>query len=145
MPARATRTTPSNQWSWKLASYQATGKRKNAIARVILTPGEGNITVNSRPIDEYFGRDRLTTEVKMPLKTTGTDSRFDVSANITGGGISGQAGALKHGIARALLKADESLRKELRVGGFLTRDSRIIERKKAGLKGARKKPQFSKR
>jgi small subunit ribosomal protein S9 len=137
--------TPSNQWSWKLASYQATGKRKNAIARVILTPGEGNITVNSRPIDEYFGRDRLTTEVKMPLKTTGTDSRFDVSANITGGGISGQAGALKHGIARALLKADESLRKELRVGGFLTRDSRIIERKKAGLKGARKKPQFSKR
>jgi small subunit ribosomal protein S9 len=137
--------TPSNQWSWKLASYSATGKRKNAIARVILTPGEGNITVNNRPIDEYFGRERLTTEIKMPLKTTGTDSRFDVSANICGGGIGGQAGALKHGIARALLKADESLRKELRVGGFLTRDSRIVERKKAGLKGARKKPQFSKR
>jgi small subunit ribosomal protein S9 len=128
-----------------LASYSATGKRKNAIARVILTPGEGNITVNNRPIDEYFGRERLTTEIKMPLKTTGTDSRFDVSANICGGGIGGQAGALKHGIARALLKADESLRKELRVGGFLTRDSRIVERKKAGLKGARKKPQFSKR
>lgn len=136
---------PSNQWSWKLASYSATGKRKNAIARVILTPGEGTITVNNRPVDEYFGRDRLTTEVKMPLKTTGTDSRFDVKANITGGGVGGQAGALKHGIARALLKADESLRKELRVGGFLTRDSRIVERKKAGLRGARKKPQFSKR
>lgn len=128
-----------------MASYFATGKRKNAIARVILTPGEGAIIVNNRPVDEYFGRERLTTEVRMPLKTTGTDSRFDVKANITGGGVSGQAGALKHGIARALLKADESLRKELRVGGFLTRDSRIIERKKAGLKGARKKPQFSKR
>ncbi|MHB1002391.1 MAG: 30S ribosomal protein S9 [Thermoleophilia bacterium] len=128
-----------------MASYSATGKRKNAIARVILTPGEGTITVNNRPVDEYFGRDRLTTEVKMPLKTTGTDSRFDVKANITGGGVGGQAGALKHGIARALLKADESLRKELRVGGFLTRDSRIVERKKAGLRGARKKPQFSKR
>jgi small subunit ribosomal protein S9 len=81
----------------------------------------------------------------MPLTTTGTEDRFDVSANIVGGGISGQAGALKHGIARALLKADESLRKELRVGGFLTRDSRVTERKKAGLKGARKRPQFSKR
>ena len=128
-----------------MASYSATGKRKNAIARVILTPGEGNIIVNNRPLAEYFGRERLTTEVKMPLRTTGTDSRFDVKANITGGGVSGQAGALKHGIARALLKADESLRKELRVGGFLTRDSRITERKKAGLKGARKRPQFSKR
>jgi len=128
-----------------LASYFATGKRKNAIARVILTPGEGNITVNDRPVSEYFGRERLTTEIRMPLKTTGTDSRFDVRANITGGGVSGQAGALKHGIARALLKADESLRKELRGGGFLTRDSRITERKKAGLKGARKRPQFSKR
>lgn len=128
-----------------MASYTATGKRKNAIARVILKPGEGVITVNNRPLDEYFGRERLTTEVRMPLKSTGTDSRFDVSANITGGGISGQAGALRHGIARALLKADESLRKELRVGGYLTRDSRITERKKAGLKGARKRPQFSKR
>ncbi|RJQ43903.1 MAG: 30S ribosomal protein S9 [Gaiellales bacterium] len=128
-----------------MASYFATGKRKNAIARVILTPGEGNITVNDRPVSEYFGRERLTTEIRMPLKTTGTDSRFDVRANITGGGVSGQAGALKHGIARALLKADESLRKELRGGGFLTRDSRITERKKAGLKGARKRPQFSKR
>ena len=128
-----------------MVNHTATGKRKNSIARVILTPGEGKITVNNRPVDEYFGRKRLTTEVRMPLTTTGTENRFDVSANIVGGGVSGQAGALKHGIARALLKADESLRKELRVGGFLTRDSRVTERKKAGLKGARKRPQFSKR
>jgi small subunit ribosomal protein S9 len=128
-----------------LVRYVATGKRKTSIARVILTPGEGKITVNNRPLDEYFSRERLRTEVQMPLKATGTDNRFDVSANIDGGGIGGQAGALRHGIARALLKADDSLRKELRVGGFLTRDSRIKERKKAGLKSARKKPQFSKR
>lgn len=128
-----------------MANYSATGKRKTSIARVILTPGEGRITVNNRPLDSYFGRERLRTEVKMPLVTTGTEGRFDVSANIVGGGTTGQAGALKHGIARALLQADDSLRKELRVGGFLTRDSRITERKKAGLKGARKRPQFSKR
>ena len=128
-----------------MVRYMATGKRKTAIARVILTPGEGKITVNNRPLDEFFGRERLRTEVRMPLKATGTDGRFDVSANIVGGGIAGQAGALKHGIAKALLQADDSLRKELRVGGFLTRDSRIKERKKAGLKGARKRPQFSKR
>lgn len=128
-----------------MANYSATGKRKTSIARVILTPGEGLITVNNRPLDSYFGRERLRTEVKMPLVTTGTEGRFDVSANIVGGGTTGQAGALKHGIARALLQADDSLRKELRVGGFLTRDSRITERKKAGLKGARKRPQFSKR
>jgi len=112
---------------------------------VILTPGEGKITVNNRPVDEYFGRPRLRTEVRMPLTTTGTEGRFDVSANIRGGGVGGQAGALRHGIAKALLEADDSLRKELRVGGFLTRDSRMVERKKAGLKSARKKPQFSKR
>ncbi len=128
-----------------MVRYTATGKRKTAIARVILTPGDGKITVNKRPVDEYFGRPRLRTEVRMPLTTTGTESRFDVSANITGGGVGGQAGALKHGIAKALLEADDSLRKELRVGGFLTRDSRKVERKKAGLKSARKKPQFSKR
>ena len=128
-----------------MVRYTATGKRKTAIARVILTPGDGKITVNKRPVDEYFGRPRLRTEVRMPLTTTGTESRFDVSANITGGGVGGQAGALKHGIAKALLEADASLRKELRVGGFLTRDSRKVERKKAGLKSARNKPQFSKR
>ncbi|MHB9054074.1 MAG: 30S ribosomal protein S9 [Thermoleophilia bacterium] len=128
-----------------MARYTATGKRKTSIARVILTPGDGKITVNNRPVDEYFGRPRLRTEVRMPLTTTGTESRFDVSANIKGGGVGGQAGALRHGIAKALLEADDSLRKELRVGGFLTRDSRMVERKKAGLKSARKKPQFSKR
>lgn len=128
-----------------MVRYTATGKRKTSIARVILTPGEGKITVNNRPVDEYFGRPRLRTEVRMPLTTTGTEGRFDVSANIRGGGVGGQAGALRHGIAKALLEADDSLRKELRVGGFLTRDSRMVERKKAGLKSARKKPQFSKR
>ena len=128
-----------------MVRYTATGKRKTSIARVILTPGEGKITVNDRPLDQYFGRPRLVTEVRMPMTTTGTESRFNVSANIVGGGISGQAGALRHGIAKALLEADDSLRKELRVGGFLTRDSRITERKKAGLKSARKRPQFSKR
>ncbi len=128
-----------------MVRYTATGKRKTSIARVILTPGEGKITVNDRPLEDFFGRERLRTEVRMPLKVTGTENRFDVSANIQGGGIGGQAGALKHGIAKALLEADDSLRKELRVGGFLTRDSRIKERKKAGLKGARKRPQFSKR
>ena len=128
-----------------MVRYTATGKRKTSIARVILTAGDGKITVNNRPVDEYFGRPRLRTEVRMPLTTTGTEGRFDVSANIVGGGIGGQAGALKHGIAKALLEADDSLRKELRVGGFLTRDSRKVERKKAGLRSARKKPQFSKR
>lgn len=128
-----------------MVRYTATGKRKTSIARVILTPGKGKITVNRRPVEEYFGRERLRTEIRMPLVTTGTEDRFDVSANITGGGIGGQAGALRHGIAKALLAADDSLRKELRVGGFLTRDSRIKERKKAGLKSARKRPQFSKR
>jgi small subunit ribosomal protein S9 len=128
-----------------LVDYKATGKRKTAIARVTLKPGDGRVTVNNRPLEDYFSRERLRTEVMMPLKATGTDDRYDVFANIVGGGIGGQAGALRHGIARALLKADDSLRKELRVGGFLTRDSRITERKKAGLKGARKRPQFSKR
>lgn len=128
-----------------MARYTATGKRKTSIARVILTPGEGKITVNGREFDEFFPRPRLRTEVRMPLNTTGTEGRFDVSANIIGGGMSGQAGALRHGIAKALLEADDSLRKELRVGGFLTRDDRIKERKKAGLRSARKKPQFSKR
>lgn len=128
-----------------MVRYTATGKRKTSIARVILTPGEGNITVNGRPLEDFFPRARLRTEVRMPLTTTGTENRYDVIANITGGGTSGQAGALKHGIARALVEADDSLRKELRVGGFLTRDSRIKERKKAGLKSARKRPQFSKR
>lgn len=124
---------------------RATGKRKNAIARVILFPGDGTIVCNDRPIDQFFGRPSLVTNARRPLVATGADSRFSVFARLHGGGISGQAGALRHGIARALAIADESLHAELRRGGFLTRDARIKERKKAGLKGARKRPQFSKR
>ena len=127
------------------ARYTATGKRKTSVARVTLTPGTGQITCNGRPIEEFFGRPVLVTQARMPLAATGTEGRFDVSAILHGGGISGQAGALRHGIARALTVADEALRTELKKEGFLTRDARIKERKKAGLKGARKRPQFSKR
>jgi small subunit ribosomal protein S9 len=127
------------------ARYRATGKRKTSVARVTMTPGTGQITCNGRPIDEFFGRPVLVTLARMPLTATGTEGRFDVTALLQGGGISGQAGALRHGIARALTVADEALRTELKKEGFLTRDARIKERKKAGLKGARKRPQFSKR
>ena len=127
------------------ARYRATGKRKSAVARVTLTPGSGEITCNGRPIDEFFGRKVLVTEARQPLIVTGTEGRFDVVALLHGGGVSGQAGALRHGIARALTVADEALRPDLKREGFLTRDARIKERKKAGLKGARKRPQFSKR
>ena len=127
------------------ARYTATGKRKSSVARVTLTPGTGQIMCNGRPIDEFFGRPVLVTQARMPLAASGTEGRFDVSAILHGGGISGQAGALRHGIARALTVADEALRTELKKEGFLTRDARIKERKKAGLKGARKRPQFSKR
>jgi small subunit ribosomal protein S9 len=128
-----------------VARYRATGKRKTSVARVTMTPGTGTITCNGRPIDEFFGRPVLVTQARMPLAATGTEGRFDVTAILHGGGISGQAGALRHGIARALTVADEALRPELKKEGFLTRDARIKERKKAGLKGARKRPQFSKR
>jgi small subunit ribosomal protein S9 len=127
------------------ARYRATGKRKSAVARVTLTPGSGEITCNGRPIDEFFGRKVLVTEARQPLTVTGTEGRFDVVALLHGGGVSGQAGALRHGIARALTVADEALCPDLKREGFLTRDARIKERKKAGLKGARKRPQFSKR
>jgi small subunit ribosomal protein S9 len=127
------------------ARYRATGKRKTSVARVTLTPGTGQITCNGRPIEDFFGRPVLVTQARMPLTATGTEGRFDVTAILHGGGISGQAGALRHGIARALTVADETLRPELKREGFLTRDARIKERKKAGLKGARKRPQFSKR
>ena len=127
------------------ARYRATGKRKSAVARVTLTPGSGEIVCNGRPIDEFFGRKVLVTEARQPLSVTGTEGRFDVVALLHGGGVSGQAGALRHGIARALTVADEALRPDLKREGFLTRDARIKERKKAGLKGARKRPQFSKR
>jgi small subunit ribosomal protein S9 len=128
-----------------VARYRATGKRKTSVARVTLTPGTGQITCNGRPIEEFFGRQVLVTQARMPLAATGTEGRFDVTAILHGGGVSGQAGALRHGIARALTVAEEALRPELKKEGFLTRDARIKERKKAGLKGARKRPQFSKR
>jgi len=127
------------------ARYRATGKRKTSVARVTMVPGTGTITCNGRAIDDFFGRKVLVTQARTPLVATGTEGRFDVTAILHGGGVSGQAGALRHGIAKALIVADEALRPELKKEGFLTRDARIKERKKAGLKGARKRPQFSKR
>ena len=127
------------------ALYRGTGKRKTSVARVTLTPGTGTITCNGKAIDEYFGRATLRTLATSPLTAAELTDRFDVSARLHGGGVSGQAGALRHGIARALLEADPDLRGELKRAGFLTRDAREVERKKAGLKGARRRPQFSKR
>jgi small subunit ribosomal protein S9 len=125
--------------------YAATGKRKTAVARVRLMPGTGNITVNGKELKEYFNRQTLTLMVRAPLVETGTEARYDVIAQIVGGGKSGQAGALKHGLARALVEADPSLKTEVKRAGHLSRDARMVERKKAGLKKARKRPQFSKR
>jgi small subunit ribosomal protein S9 len=127
------------------ARYKATGKRKTAIARVILRPGSGAYLVNGRTLDEHFPRVTLQRNIRQPLETVGYQDRMDVVARLHGGGISAQAGALRHGISRALLEADPNLRGELKRRGFLTRDSRAKERKKAGLKKARKRPQFSKR
>jgi small subunit ribosomal protein S9 len=127
------------------ARYKATGKRKTAIARVILRPGSGAYLVNGRALDEHFPRVTLQRNIRQPLETVGYEDRMDVVARLHGGGISAQAGALRHGISRALLEADPNLRGELKRRGFLTRDSRAKERKKAGLKKARKRPQFSKR
>jgi small subunit ribosomal protein S9 len=127
------------------ARYRATGKRKRAIARVILKPGAGTYTINGKELDVYFPRVTLQKHARLPLETTGNDSRMDVVAKIHGGGVSAQATALRHGIARALVEADPNLRGELKRHGFLTRDARVKERKKAGLKKARKRPQFSKR
>ena len=129
----------------KDARYQATGKRKHAIARVILKPGDGTYRVNGRSLDDVFPRVKLQRMARQPLETAGYGSRMDVAARIHGGGVSAQAGALRHGIARALVEADPNLRVELKKRGFLTRDPRVKERKKAGLKKARKRPQFSKR
>ena len=126
-------------------NYYATGKRKNSIAKVRLIPGEGKIIVNQKDFKEYFNREALTTMIMEPLKLTSTDSAYDVVAQLLGGGITGQAGALRHGISKALLEINEEFRAVLKREGFLTRDSRIKERKKYGLKKARKKPQFSKR
>lgn len=126
-------------------SYRATGKRKEAVARVRLVPGSGKITVNDKDFNEYFGREAVKTSIVQPLKLTGTDSVYDVIADIDGGGTTGQAGALRHGISKALLEINSEYRDILKKEGFLTRDSRIKERKKYGLKKARKRPQFSKR
>jgi small subunit ribosomal protein S9 len=127
------------------ARYNATGKRKSAVARVILKPGEGTYNVNGRHLDEYFPRVRLQRMARQPLEAAGYATRMDVVARIHGGGVSAQANALRHGIARALVEADPALRGELKRRGYLTRDPRVKERKKAGLKKARKRPQFSKR
>ena len=127
------------------ARYLATGKRKNAIARVTLTPGDGKFEVNKRSLEEFFPRPLHQTMAQQPLVTTGYEGNVDVRVLVHGGGISGQAGAVRHGIARALTEIDPELRGELKRRGFLTRDARVKERRKAGLKKARKKPQFSKR
>jgi small subunit ribosomal protein S9 len=127
------------------ARYAATGKRKSAVARVILKPGQGSYTVNGRELDQFFPRPTLQKVVRSPLDTAGYSAQMDVVARIHGGGVSSQAGALRHGIARALVEAEPSLRGDLKRRGFLTRDPRVKERKKAGLKKARKRPQFSKR
>jgi small subunit ribosomal protein S9 len=127
------------------ARIQATGKRKNSIARVIVRPGGGEFVINKRSLDEYFPRQYLRTMVRQPLVTTGYESTVDVQVRVHGGGVSGQAGAVRHGIARALTEIDPELRSELKRRGLLTRDARIKERRKAGLKKARKRPQFSKR
>ena len=126
-------------------SYYGTGRRKTSVARVYLTPGTGNIVINKRSIDEYFGLETLKVIVRQPLATTETLDKFDVMVNVYGGGFTGQAGAIRHGISRALLKADPEYRPVLKKAGFLTRDPRMKERKKYGLKKARKAPQFSKR
>jgi small subunit ribosomal protein S9 len=127
------------------ARYRATGKRKTAVARVILKPGTGAYSINGKPLDEFFPRSTLQRNIRQPLETVGYEDRMDVVARMHGGGVSSQAGALRHGISRALLEADPNLRAELKKRGFLTRDARVKERKKAGLKKARKRPQFSKR
>ena len=125
--------------------FYGTGRRKKSIARVRLIPGSGNITINKRSIDEYFGLETLKLIVNQPFAVTGTEGKFDIVCTAAGGGISGQAGAIRHGVARALLQADAEYRPLLKKAGLLTRDPRMKERKKYGLKGARRAPQFSKR
>ena len=126
-------------------NFYGTGRRKKSIARVYLMPGKGNITINKRNIDDYFGLETLKVIVRQPLAVTETVDKFDVLVNVRGGGFTGQAGAIRHGIARALLQADDEFRPILKKAGYLTRDPRMKERKKYGLKAARRAPQFSKR
>ena len=125
--------------------YMGTGRRKKSVARVRLVPGNGNVVGNNREIENFFGLETLRVIVNQPLVLTGTKDKFDVLVNVHGGGFTGQAGAIRHGIARALVKSDEALKPELKKAGFLTRDPRMKERKKYGLKKARRAPQFSKR
>ena len=127
------------------ARYYGTGRRKSSVARVYLLPGTGKITINKRDIDDYLGLETLKVIVRQPLEATGTVDKFDVQVNVKGGGFTGQAGAIRHGIARALLEADSDYRPVLKSAGYLTRDPRMKERKKYGLKAARRAPQFSKR
>ena len=125
--------------------FYGTGRRKSSVARVRLYPGTGSVTINGRTIDEYFGLQTMNLIVNQPFAVTGTEGKFDVVVNVRGGGFAGQAGAIRHGISRALLLADDSFRSPLKKAGFLMRDPRMKERKKYGLKGARRAPQFSKR
>ena len=127
------------------ARYYGTGRRKSSIARVYLAPGTGKVTINKRDIDNYFGLETLKLIVRQPLALTETADKFDVIVTVRGGGFTGQAGAIRHGISRALLQADADYRPALKKAGFLTRDPRMKERKKYGLKAARRAPQFSKR
>lgn len=126
-------------------TFYGTGRRKSSVARVYITPGTGKVTINKKDMDEYFGLETLKIIVRQPLELTNTADKYDVKVNVHGGGFTGQAGAIRHGIARALNKADEEYRPTLKKAGFLTRDSREKERKKYGLKKARRAPQFSKR
>jgi small subunit ribosomal protein S9 len=125
--------------------YQGTGRRKSSVARVRLVPGNGNFTINGRTVEDYFNYETLRAEIKRPLAVAGLEGKFDVFVIVEGGGFTGQAGAIRHGLSRALLRVDEELRGALKKQGFLTRDSRMKERKKYGLKAARRAPQFSKR
>ncbi|WP_297630637.1 30S ribosomal protein S9 [uncultured Clostridium sp.] len=125
--------------------YMGTGRRKKSVARVRLVPGNGKVVINKRDSENYFGLETLRVIVNQPLVLTGTKEKFDVLVNVHGGGFTGQAGAIRHGVARALVKSDEALKSELKKAGFLTRDPRMVERKKYGLKKARRAPQFSKR
>ena len=129
----------------EMTRFYGTGRRKESVARVRLVPGSGKITVNGRDIDDYFGLETLKVIVRQPLNETGTVAKFDVLCTVTGGGVSGQAGAIRHGISRALVTLNPEYRASLKAAGFMTRDPRMKERKKYGLKAARRAPQFSKR
>ena len=129
----------------KAPYFYGTGRRKSSVARVRLYQGTGKVTINDRDIDDYFGLDTLKYIVRQPLALTGTDEKFDIVCRVSGGGVTGQAGAIRHGVARALLQMNEEYRPALKAAGFLTRDPRMKERKKYGLKAARRAPQFSKR